>query len=324
MMRADAKGVTGPRQELMSSGYVNCRRVHGGLTCIVYAGGGILRRESLRKANHNSNRGVVMKFRILTLVALGVLTALIAPSGFAKGIAVDGNIYCPSTSLLSSSAGPISLGGSNSADPGVTGLPVWACADTLAGDTGAIEFFTFNSSTSLFNTWIDPSAQSTTVVESQPLSNLSGLISQVGVYQLTGLQPGYSGNLTGVTGDYEVQFNYDNYGGSPCPASHASLSWAGGKWTFTGAGGVGLCDLSSTNDFLFNSSGSLLGYLNTSGSLVAGLPPGWVKGSPISTPEPDTLALGAAAALLMLLARSRSRQLTRGLGRGLSRVWLQR
>jgi hypothetical protein len=252
-----------------------------------------------------------MKLRILTVVALGLVAALIAPSGFTKGIAVDGNIYCPSSSLLSTSAGPISLGGSNSANPGVTGLPVWACTDTMAADTGAIEYFTFNSSTSVFNTWIDPTAQSTAVVESQPLSNLSGLISQVGVYQLTGLQSGYGGNLTSVSGDYEVQFNYDNYGGSPCPASHASLSWGGGKWTFTGAGGVGLCDFNSTNDFLFSSSGSLLGYVNTAGSLMSGLPPGWVAGSPVSTPEPDTLALGGAAALLMLLARNRSRRLTR-------------
>jgi hypothetical protein len=245
-----------------------------------------------------------MKFRILTVAALALAAGLMAPASFAKGIAVDGSIFCPSTSLVSSSAGPINLGSGNSANPGVTGLGLWACNDTLPGDTEPNSFFTFDNATTRFNTWIDPSAQSVSVVESQPLSNLSGLISQVNVYLLTGLQPGYSGNLTDVDGDYEVQFNYDNYGGSPCPASHASLGWGGGTWTFTGSGGVGLCDLNSTNDFLFSSTGSLLGYLNTSGSLVAGAPPGWVPGT-VATPEPATLALWPAAALLMLLALRR-------------------
>ena len=244
-----------------------------------------------------------MKSRVLRHSAmLGLLAVLFASGSFAKGIAVDDSIFCPSTSFVSASAGPINLGGGNSANPGVTGLGLYACSDTLPGDTQPNAFFTFDNGTTRFNTWIDPAAQSQSVVESQPLSNLSGLISQVDVYLLTGLQPGYSGNLTNVTGDYELQFNYDNYGGGPCPASHASLTWGGGTWSFTGAGGVGLCDLNSTNDFLFSSTGSLLGYVNTSGSLVSGTPPGWVAGS-VSTPEPGTLALWPAAALLMLLAR---------------------
>jgi hypothetical protein len=256
-----------------------------------------------------------MKPRVLhRSAALALLVLLYASAGFAKGIAVDGSIDCPATSLLSSSAGPISLGGSNSANPGVTGLPVWACTDMSSVNPDPdqpIPFFTFNNATSVFNTWIDPKAQSTSVVESQPLSNLSGLIAQVGVYQLTGLQSGYTGGLTNVTGDYEVIFNYDNYplsSGQTCPASSASLTWDGHTWKFTGAGGVGLCDLNSTNDFLFSSTGSLLGYLNTSGSLVAGVPPGWVAGS-VSTPEPDTLALSAAAGVLMLLGLRRRRAL---------------
>jgi hypothetical protein len=256
-----------------------------------------------------------MKSRVLRhSAALGLLAVLFASASFAKGIAVDDSIFCPSASFVSASAGPINLGGGNGANPGVTGLGLYACNDTLAGDTQPNAFFTFDNGTSRFNTWIDPSAQSQSVVESQPLSNLSGLISQVDVYLLTGLQPGYSGNLTNVTGDYELQFNYDNYGGGgPCPASHASLAWGGSTWTFTGAGGVGLCDLSSTNDFLFSSTGSLLGYVNTSGSLVSGsLPPGWVAGT-VSTPEPGTLALWPAAALLMMLARRRRPALlTRG------------
>jgi hypothetical protein len=245
--------------------------------------------------------------------ALGFLAVLFASGSFAKGIAVDETLVCPSPPIAQMASGQISLGGANSANSGVTGLPAWACNDTMAMDTGAIPFFTFNNTTSRFNTWVALNGQPASYVETNPLSTLQGaglvtLVSQVGVYQLTGLQSGYSGNLTSVSGDYEVQFNYDNYGGGgPCPASHASLTWGGGTWSFTGAGGVGLCDLSSTNDFLFSSTGSLLGYLNISGSLVsASPPPGWVRGA-VSTPEPGTLALWPAAALLMLLARRRLR-----------------
>lgn len=251
-----------------------------------------------------------MRFRVLhRSAALALIAVLFASGAFAKGISVDETIVCPSSTLLSTSAGPISLGGSNTANPGVTGLPAWACIDTLAMDTGAIPFFTFNNTTSVFNTWIALQGQPESYVESNPLSTLQGglvtLVSQVGVFQLTGLQSGYGGNLTSVAGDYEVQFNYDNYGSGPCPASHASLSWGGTTWTFTGAGGVGLCDLSSTNDFLFSSTGSLLGYLNTSGSLVSSTPPpGWVAGT-VSTPEPGTLPLWIAGALLLPLVRRR-------------------
>jgi hypothetical protein len=255
-----------------------------------------------------------MKFRVLRhSAALGLLAALFTSGSLAKGIAVDETIVCPSPPIAQTAAGQISLGGSNSANSGVTGLPAWACNDTMAMDTGAIPYFTFNNTTSTFNTWVALNGQPPSYVETNPLSTLQGaglvtLVSQVGVYQLTGLQSGYSGNLTSVSGDYEVQFNYDNYGGGgPCPASHASLTWGGSTWSFSGAGGVGLCDLSSTNDFLFSSSGSLLGYLNASGSLVsASPPPGWVHGT-VSTPEPGTLALWPAAALLMLLARRRLR-----------------
>jgi len=246
-----------------------------------------------------------MNFRISQLIALGLTAAFLAPASFAKGIAVDGTIVCPSPPASQTSAGTISLGGANAANTGVSGLPVWACNDTLAMDTEPNPFFTFDNTTGRFDTWIDLQGQSQTYVESNPLSTLQGaglvtLVSQFSIYQLTGIQSGYAGNLTSVSGDYEMQFNYDNYGGSgPCPATRASLTWGGHSWVFTGAGGVGLCDLNSTNDFLFSSSGTLLGYLNTSGSLVAhSPPPGWV-----SAPEPGTLGLGATGLVLMLLLR---------------------
>lgn len=255
-----------------------------------------------------------MKFRALHHSAALSLAALFASASFAKGIQVDESIVCPSAPIAQTSAGLISLGGSNSASSGVAGLSVWACNDTLAMDTEPNPFFTFNNTTGVFNTWVALKGQPASYVESHPLSTLQGdglvtLVSQVSAYQLTGIQSGYGGNLTSVNGDYEVQFDYDNYplgGGATCPASHASLTWGGKTWLFTGAGGVGLCDLNSTNDFLFSNTGALLGYLDTSGNLVHSAPPGWV--SSVSAPEPDTIALSAAAGVLMLLGLRRRRE----------------
>jgi hypothetical protein len=260
-----------------------------------------------------------MSFRSLSTFALALVAAAYALPGETRGISIDDAINCAQqpTSQSSTIALPAyGSGTANSADSGVTGLYVWACNFNPAEDDSVSpsEFFTLSGTNNVFNTWVDLQGQNPSYVfANNPLSTLSGtgnvtLVAQVNAYQLTGLLDGYQGNLTNVAGDYEVQFDYENYGGgnTSCAQNSASFTWYGVTYQFAGSGGLLLCNL--PNDFLFNSNGQLLGYLNDSGSLISGLEgSGWVQKS-ASAPEPGTLALLAFAGMPLLLLSARRRR----------------
>lgn len=244
-----------------------------------------------------------MKFRILFACALALTAGLVAPSTYARGISVDAGINCALPLVTQAADGSITLpsGGSlttNSANAGVpvdVNLPVWACTDNSGLDTGATAL-AFDATHSVLYTWIDATAQSQSVVTSEPLSNLSGLEAQVNVFSLTG----------SLSGDYEVVFNYGQTASFTCPATSApSLTWFGSTYNFTGGGGLsGPCDADALNDFLFGSTGKLLGSVDSFGNVDAnGLAPvGWsapTSSSPV--PEPDTLALLSCAGVFLLL-----------------------
>ncbi|MBV9343543.1 MAG: PEP-CTERM sorting domain-containing protein [Gammaproteobacteria bacterium] len=97
---------------------------------------------------------------------------------------------------------------------------------------------------------------------------------------------------TSLNGDFEVLFDYPL--GSPCPVSAGgpSLTWANVTYVFSGSGSTQPC--SATNDFLFSSSGSLVG----------ALPSGWsVKATGV--PEPGTVGLLGLALVILALLRLR-------------------
>jgi hypothetical protein len=258
-----------------------------------------------------------MRFRVASVCTLALLAASYALPGHARGIRVDDAIACPMTPLSQSGTVALPAFGSasaNYASSGISGFYVWTCTyqPWLDTTTAPSDFFSVSGSNNVFNTWIDLQGQNPSVVyANNPLSSLQGsglvnLVGQVNAYQLTGLLEGYQGNLTNVAGDYEVEFDYPNYGesNSSCAQNSASFKWFGVSYSFTGAGGVLLCNAS--NDFLFNGSGQLLGYLNDSGSLVNGgglAGSGWSKAT--SAPEPDTLLLLGLTGVPMLLGVAR-------------------
>ena len=87
-------------------------------------------------------------------------------------------------------------------------------------------------------------------------------------------------------GGYEVQFNYQN-GTLPTTACGdafkpilPSLTWFETTYVFSvGADGVTTpCDSTATNDFVFNEDGTLLGYIDSTGTLISTERPplGWI------------------------------------------------
>ena len=116
-----------------------------------------------------------------------------------------------------------------------------------------------------------------------------------GNYNLSG-----GGNLAVAAGDTEVEFNYaSSLAGT---AGVASFAMGGVTYTSTGT----LLPTGTANDFLFDSSGKLLGTLGLdpadNPTFAAALPDGWTSsggGGTISAPEIDPASAAAALALLM-------------------------
>jgi hypothetical protein len=211
-----------------------------------------------------------MTVRLLLSVSAVALTAALATSpshASSRGIRVDETIVCTAAASL-----PLDLGTGNSADVGLGGsaLSVWSCGDSNATDFVA-GGYSFNTSTSVLYTWTPTSDPSPV---GQQLSTYFGadntdIVAMLDVFNLTGPD----------LGDTEVQLDYNQPTGTACPASSASLTWAGKTYTFN----------SPCNAPIL--------YFNKSGNQIS---------SPV--PEPDTLMLMGLAALPMLLFWSRRRK----------------
>jgi hypothetical protein len=233
-------------------------------------------------------KGTTMIFRTAFICTLGLAAGTFAVAGHARGISIDETITCASVAV--SSGGPYVFppgtgAKSNSVASGVN-FPVLVCADSVSGDT-SLTSLPYLPTKSFVYTWVDLSlagiaASSLTGPASNPstppLSNFSNLNvsinAQVEVLKLTG----------SYAGDYEIIFNYETSPEIACDnVFHLitpAMKWHSKTYAFTGTGGVTTCDSSATNDFLFDSTGVLLGYNSApdfSGFvLTPGLPPGWV------------------------------------------------
>jgi hypothetical protein len=103
-----------------------------------------------------------------------------------------------------------------------------------------------------------------------------------------------------AAGDREVEFNYDQFNLSASKTGTASFTLGGVTYTSNGT----LIPFASDNDFLFDSTGKLLGGLGTNqfGSTVVftGVPTGWTasSGGTISAPEIDPSSAIAGLTLL--------------------------
>jgi hypothetical protein len=105
-------------------------------------------------------------------------------------------------------------------------------------------------------------------------------------------------------GDIEVEFNYNALGVPSLATTAGTASFTVGGVTYTSTGT--LLPTSTDNDFLFSSTGALIGEIvtatNGSASVVAGVPQGWsIKsggGGTISAPEIDPRSWFAGVTLL--------------------------
>jgi hypothetical protein len=103
-------------------------------------------------------------------------------------------------------------------------------------------------------------------------------------------------NILGGTGDVEIELNSWCIGDTSAAAAGVFM-WGGNTYK-------GGCGSTSPNDFLFSSSGKLLGYINdgTDGSLTRSgtVPSGWtVTSGSTSAPEIDPTSAVAAFTLLV-------------------------
>jgi hypothetical protein len=229
-----------------------------------------------------------MKVHTALVGALGLAAVTIAAAASARGISIDETITC--ASVVTSTGTPQvfltdTAPKTNYVTAGVN-FPVLVCADSVTGDN-TLTALPYQLKHSFLYTWVDLSlagisASSLTGPASNPntppLSNFSSLNvsinAQVSVFRLAGA----------YLGDYEIIFNYATSPEVACDNVYTKIaptfSWHGKIYAFAGGGGVTTpCDSAATNDFLFGSSGVLLGYNSAPDSsgfvLTPGLPPGW-------------------------------------------------
>jgi hypothetical protein len=122
------------------------------------------------------------------------------------------------------------------------------------------------------------------------------------------LASGSNGGLTLAAGDHEVLFNYNTLENPTLATTAGVASFTMGGVTYTSTGS--LLPTSTDNDFLFDSTGKLLGALtldNGNAVLTANaIPTGWTAssgGGTVSAPEIDsTLAISGFTVLAGFLA----------------------
>ncbi len=242
-----------------------------------------------------------MKFSIPFMCVVGLVGAISSSPSHARGMIIDQSL-CP-TSLSTASSESISLPGTgNSGNKVNSGLnfPILNCSPPSGLPSGTLSLLPYEPSESLLYTWVDLAVADDTLanvlaITATGLSSLTfpssgptvdstaALVAQVAVLKLTGSYQG-----TSYKGDYEIIFNYQQTGLLPVTACKnvfekisPSFTWYGTTYTFTGQGGKKPCDTGSTNDFVFDKNGKLLGYNSApDGSFKLTkneLPPGWTK-----------------------------------------------
>lgn len=211
----------------------------------------------------------------------------VSPNGGSAGWFSDSTFqYTPSFPLLSG------------IDPGITGTPMLAFTEMEISDENQLpiaekvipQVVGFSMPQALSYNW----------------PNTTSPTAQVQVYLLDSSNPSLtelstpSGALVNVGGDTEVEFNYS---GSAKPGV-ASFTYDGISYNSLVKGSALAGD---TNDFLFNASGSLVGWVNNNGQLVGNLNrSGWTAAA---APEIDPASgLSAFTFLVGSLAMLRARR----------------
>jgi hypothetical protein len=238
-----------------------------------------------------------MKYTLTALALLSIASLTSSPLAEAGGRGISVDMPCPygpggDPWTASNASSPFNPGYS---PPGVTGNTA-----TLTGTSpGVINQDGLSFTTAVqYDTYaaaIPAASNCSTVGFSAPQP-----IEQVMVYTLA------SGNGSGfAANDQEVLFNYDSSLAST--SGTASFTLGGVTYTSTGT----LLPTTTDNDFLFNSSGQLVGALTEPGGSVTlttgAVPTGWTaSGTVSSAPEMDSsLAISAFTLLAGCLAVAR-------------------
>jgi hypothetical protein len=245
-----------------------------------------VKKKQRRPGNLNMKLTSAFLFTVLLVIACDAalartIRADIAPNGSAGWFSQPSFPYTPSFSLLSG------------IDPGVGGAPTLYIDEHPISDEIGLSIYelpipqqvAFSMPQALSYDW--PNADSPI---SQPAQVQVYRLDQAGAFAAQQLSTP-SGALVSVGGDTEVEFNYSS-------SSHpgiASFSYDGIKYQSSDTGSA-LAN-GDTNDFMFNSAGAFVGWVNGSGQLATNLTgSGWM-----SAPEMDP-ASGLTA--LTLLAGS--------------------
>jgi hypothetical protein len=233
-------------------------------------------------------REITMKYHLAFMCALGLVAAISASPSYARGVIIDG-APCP-TAVSTADTRWIAIPGTGRKDNRVKAginLPYLICTPTSGHSS-----LDYDSAESLLYTLIDlttayDTLQGVQTIAASGLSSLrppvdappvpqdsyAAIVAQVALFKLVGT----------YQGGYEIIFNYQN-STELAPVSACvntlkpiapSFTWFGTRYVFTGVGGVTPCDANSTNDFVFDRRGQLVGYLDTTLTLTPGLPPGW-------------------------------------------------
>jgi len=243
-----------------------------------------------------------MKYTFSALMALVSIASVTTSSlAWAGGHGILADVPCP----YGSGGDPWtpSSAGSGSYSPGYRPTGVTNNTATLMGTSQVInqDGLSFNSAVQ-YDTYaasIPPASDCAALSNNAP-----NPIEQILVYNLAS---GSNGNFSYAANDSEVVFGYD--GSLASQTGNASFTMGGVTYTSTGP----LLPTTTDNDFLFNSSGQLIGALVTdSGGDVTlnttnPVPTGWTASGTVSpAPEIDSsLAISAFTLLAGCLAVAR-------------------
>jgi hypothetical protein len=237
-----------------------------------------------------------MKYTLTALTALLSIASLTSsPLAEAGNHGISADMPCPygpggDPWTASNAISPYS--------PGYSPLAVTNNTATLTGNTQVInqDGLSFNSAVQ-YDTYAAPipaASNCSTTGFSAPEP-----IEQVMVYNLAS---NTVGTTTLASGDTEVVFNYD----SSLAGKAGTASFTMGGFTYTSTGTL---PTTTDNDFVFNSSGQLVGALDNSNGLAvdSGVPTGWKQSGTVApAPEIDSsLAISAFTLLAGFLAVAR-------------------
>jgi hypothetical protein len=256
-----------------------------------------------------------MKYALAALTALVSIASLTyATQAAASNRGLLADLPCPYGGA--GNPNPLAWGPTTGSSPFNPGAPTANAATLVAGSNEVVnpnqDGLAFTAATQ-YVWYTNPIPNATTNCGSNQAA--PDPIEQVINYTLAS---GSNGGLTLASGDHEILFNY-NTAENPTLASTAGVaSFTMGGITYTSTGS--LLPTSTDNDFLFDSTGKLLGALtldaNGDAVLTANaIPTGWTSssggGGTVSAPEIDlTLAISGFTLLAGFLAVLRGQRRT--------------